>query len=111
MTFWQFFFDHIGYVLLLIVAVGGVSVRLLNDFYSHRELMRGKDLKLLMKDNVRFQELAKLYAELNNVTPQAADDATIQALRARIETLETIATDADEDLNRRLLALNDRAQD
>jgi hypothetical protein len=93
------FFVHFGFwhfigLMILIGSVGG-GVR---KFLNYRLGMRKIDLRRLKAENNRLHQI------LDKV--RDGDEGTIRMLTERVETLETIATSADEDLNRKLRELS-----
>jgi hypothetical protein len=92
------FFVHFGFwhfvgMMILLGSIGGGIRKLLN----YRLGMRRLDMRHLKAENKRMRKI------LDRV--RDGDERTIRLLTERVETLETIATSADEDLNRKLREL------
>lgn len=93
-------------VFVAILTVGGTGVYLFFDrFLTHRQQMRTQEAKHLLKCVKHLQEVASLQGAI--LAYNGEDNETVRQLKERLETLETIATDVDFELNRRLLQLKE----
>jgi len=92
------FFEHFGFfhfigLMILLGSLGG-GIR---KYFKYRLGMKKVNLQQLKEENRRLRKILDRVRE--------GDERTIRLLTERVETLETIATSADEDLNRRLREL------
>ena len=92
------FFAHFGFwhfvgLMILLGSIGG-GIR---KYLTYRLGMKRLDVRQLGEENQRLHKI------LDKV--RDGDAHTIKLLTERVETLETIATSADEDLNRKLREL------